>query len=59
MKQTTTYRNLVDERIEVSRIRDGLILDSITAPSTLCTALERSEMAVGRVLLTVSLADCH
>jgi len=60
----TTYRDLVDELIEMPQIRDALDLDSIPAPSTLCKAFDRLEMAVWRVLLNVSLADlpaerCH
>jgi len=39
------------------RVRDALNLDSIPAPSTLCKAFDRLEMAVWRVLLNVSLAD--
>jgi IS5 family transposase len=57
VKKTTTYRDLVDELIEMPRIRDALELDSIPAPSTLCKAFDRLEMAVWRVLLNVSLTD--
>jgi IS5 family transposase len=57
VKKTTTYRDLVDELIEMPRIRDALDLDSIPAPSTLCKAFDRLQMAVWRVLLNVSLAD--
>ncbi|QIO24843.1 IS5 family transposase [Haloarcula sp. JP-L23] len=57
VKKTTTYRDPVDELIEMPRIRDALNLDSIPAPSTLCKAFARLEMAVWRVLLNVSLAD--
>jgi IS5 family transposase len=57
VKKTTTYRDLVDELIEMPRIRDALNLNSIPAPSTLCKAFDRLEMAVWRVLLNVSLAD--
>jgi hypothetical protein len=39
------------------RIGDALDLESIPAPSTLCIAFDRLEMAVWRVLLHVSLAD--
>ena len=38
-------------------IRDAFDLDSIPAPSTLCKAFDRLEMAVWRMLLHVSLAD--
>ena len=57
MKKTTTYRNLVDELIEMLRIRDAIDLDSFSGPSALCKAFDRLEMAVWRVLLNVSLAD--
>jgi len=57
VKKTTTYRDLVDELVELPRIRDALDFDSIPAPSTLCKAFDRLEMAVWRVLLNVSLAD--
>lgn len=57
VKKTTTYRDLVDELIEMPRIRDAIGLDSIPAPSTLCRAFDRLEMAVWRVLLNVSLSD--
>lgn len=56
VKKTTTYRALVDELIEMPRIRDALGLDSIPAASTLCKAFNRLEMVVWRVLLNVSLA---
>lgn len=55
--KTTTYHALVDEFIERPRIRDALDLDSIPAPSTLCKAFDRLEMAIWRVLLNVSLLD--
>jgi len=57
VKKTTTYRDLVDELIEIPRIRDALNLDSIPVPSTLCKAFDRLEIAVWRALLNVSLAD--
>jgi IS5 family transposase len=57
VKKTATYRDFVDELIEVPRIRDALNLDSIPAPSTLCKAFDRLEMAVWRVVLNVSLVD--
>jgi len=56
-EKTTTYRDLVDELIEMPRIRAALGLDSIPVPSTLCKAFDRLEVAVWRVLLNVSLAD--
>ncbi|MFB6202528.1 MAG: IS5 family transposase [Halorhabdus sp.] len=57
VKKTTTYRDLADELIEMPRIRDALDPDSIPAPSTLCKAFNRWEMAVWRVLPNVSLTD--
>ncbi len=57
VKKTTTYRDLVDELIEMPRIREAIDLESIPTPSTLCKAFDRLEMAVWRVLLNVSLAD--
>ena len=55
VKKTTTYCDLVDELIEMPRIRDALELDSIPRPSTLCDAFDRLEMGGWRVLLIVSL----
>jgi IS5 family transposase len=55
VKKRITYRDLVDDLIEMPRIRDAL--DSIPASSTLCKAFDRLEMAVWRVLLNVSFAD--
>ena len=57
VKKTATYRDLVDELIEMPRISDALNLDPISAPSTLCKAFDRLEIAVWRVLLNVSLVD--
>ena len=57
VKKTTTYRDRIDELIEMPRIRDALDLDSIPVPSTLCKPYDRLGMAVWRVLLNVSLAD--
>ncbi|QSG16296.1 Transposase, IS5 family (plasmid) [Halapricum desulfuricans] len=57
VKKTITYRDLVDELIEMPRIRDVLDLDSIPGPSTLYKAFDRLENAVWRVLLNVSLRD--
>ena len=50
VKKTTTCRDLVDERIEMPRIRDALDLDSIPALSTRCKAFDRLNIAVWRVL---------
>ena len=59
VKKTATYRDLVDEIIEMVRIRDALALNSILAPSTLCKTFDRLEMAVWRVPLNVSLLIFH
>jgi hypothetical protein len=57
VKKTTTSRDLVDEPIEMPRIRDALDLDSIPVHSTLCKAFDRLEMAVWRAFLNVLLSD--
>lgn len=57
VKKTTTFRDLVDELIEMPRIRDVLDLESIPAPSTLYKAFDRLKMVVWRVLLNISLAN--
>ncbi len=57
VKETTTYRDLVDELIEMPRIRGVLDLDSIPAPSTPCKTFDHLETAVWRLVLDVSLAD--
>jgi hypothetical protein len=44
VRKTTTLRDIVDELIEIPRIRDALDLDSTPAPSTLCRAFDRLEM---------------
>ncbi len=56
VKKTTTYRDLVDDLVEMPRIRDAIDLDSIPASSTPWKAFDRSEMAVWRVLFNVSLS---
>jgi IS5 family transposase len=57
VKKATTYRDLVDELIEMPRIRNALDLTSIPAPSTPCKAFDRLKMTVWRALLNVSLDD--
>jgi len=54
VKKTTRFPDLVDELIELPRSREAIDLDSIPAPSTLCRAFDRLEMAVWRVLVNVS-----
>ncbi len=54
VRKNTTYRGLLDELIEMPRICRVLGLDELPAPSTLCRAFNRLDMAVWRVLLTLS-----
>ncbi len=56
VKKRTTCRDLVDELIEMLRIRHALDLNSLSALLILCKAFDRLEMAVWRILLSVSLA---
>lgn len=51
VRKNTTYRTLLDELIEMPRIRNAIGLTQILAPSTLCKVFNRLDMAVGRVLL--------
>ncbi len=63
VKKTTMCRDLVDELIEMPRIRDALDLDSIPAPSTLCKAFDRLEMALAgiteRLARGLATERCH
>lgn len=54
VRKNTTYRALLDELIEMPCIRDAIGLTEIPAPSTLCKAFNRLDMAVWRVLLNLS-----
>ncbi|MDS0296542.1 MULTISPECIES: IS5 family transposase [Halobacteriales] len=54
MRKNTTYRTLLDELIEMPRIRSALDLEELPSPSTLCKAFNRLDMAVWRVLLNLS-----
>ncbi len=54
VRKNTTYRTLLDELIEMPRIRSALDLEEIPSPSTLCKAFNRLDMAVWRVLLNLS-----
>jgi len=54
VRENTTYRTLLDELIEMPRIRNAINLDELPSPSTLCKAFNRLDMAVWRVLLTLS-----
>jgi len=54
VRKDTTYRTLLDELIEMPRIRSALYLEEIPSPSTLCKAFNRLDMAGWRVLLNLS-----
>ena len=54
MRKDTTYRTLLEEVIEMPRIRKAIILTDLPAPSTLCKAFDRLDMIVWRVLLNIS-----
>ncbi len=54
MRKNTTYRTLLDELIEMPRIRRAIELEELSSPSTLCKAFNRLSMAVWRVLLNLS-----
>ncbi|GAB7020972.1 hypothetical protein JCM18750_38340 [Halostagnicola bangensis] len=51
-----TYRTLLDELIEMPRIRSTINLTELPTPSTLCKAFDRLEMAVWGVLLNLSVS---
>jgi IS5 family transposase len=52
--KNTVCRSLIDELIEMPRIRRVLGLIELPTPSTVCKAFNRLDMAVWRVLLTLS-----
>ena len=54
VRKNTTYRTLLDELVEMPRIRNAISLTEIPTPSTLCKAFNRLDMAVWRVLLNLS-----
>jgi IS5 family transposase len=54
VRKDTTYRTLLDELIEMPRIRKAINLTELPTPSTLCKAFDRLDMAVWRVLLNLS-----
>ncbi len=56
IRKNTTYRTLLDELIEMPRIRSAINLTELPAPSTLCKAFDRLDMAVWRVLLNLSVS---
>jgi len=53
LNANTTYRNLLDELIEMPHIRRVLRLADLPTPSTLCKAFNWLDMAVWRVILTL------
>ncbi len=53
VRKDTTYRTLLDELIEMPRIRSAINLTELPSPSTLCKAFDRLDMAVWRVLLNI------
>ncbi len=54
VRKNTTYRTLLDELIEMPRVRRAINLDELPSPSTLCKVFNRLDMAVWRVLLNLS-----
>ncbi|WP_254523736.1 IS5 family transposase [Natrinema caseinilyticum] len=54
VRKNTTYRMLIDELIEMPRVRNAIGLEELPSPSTLCKAFSRLDMAVWRVLLNLS-----
>jgi len=56
VRKNTTYRTLLDELIEMPRIRSALDLEELPSPSTLCKAFNQLDMTVWRVLLNLSVA---
>jgi len=54
VRKNTTYRGLLDELIEMPRIRRVLGLAELPTASTLCKSFSRLDMAVWRVILTLS-----
>ena len=53
VRKNTTYRTLLDELIEMPRIRRAIQLEELPSPSTLCKAFDRLDMAVWRVMLNL------
>ena len=56
VRKNTTSRTLLDELIEMPRIRRAINLEELPSPSTLCKAFSRLDMAVWRVLLDLSVS---
>jgi IS5 family transposase len=55
VRKNTTYRTLLDELIEMPRIRSAIDLEDLPSPSTLCKAFNRLDVAVCRVILNLSI----
>jgi len=51
--KNTTYRTILDELIEMPRIRSAIDLEELPSPSTLCKAFNQLDMTVWRVLLNL------
>jgi hypothetical protein len=56
VRKNITCRTILDELIEMPRIRNAINLTELPTPSTLCKAFDRLEMAVWRVLLKLSIS---
>ncbi len=56
VRKNTTYRTLLDELIEMPRIWNAINRTELPAPSTLCKAFDRLDMAVWRILLNLSVS---
>ena len=54
VRENTTYRTLLNELIEMPRIRSAIDPEELPSPATLCKAFNRPNMAVWRVLLNLS-----
>lgn len=54
VRKNTAYRRLLDELIEMPRIRRAIGLTELPSPSTLCKAVDGIDMEVWCVLLSLS-----
>lgn len=54
IKKDSTFREVVDEIIEMVRIRQELGLEKVPDPSTLCRAFQKLTMKIWRILLNLS-----
>lgn len=53
-RKNTAHRTLLDELIEMPRVRNAVNLTELLPPATLCKAFNRLDMAVWRGLLNLS-----